>query len=141
MKTVLDCGPWMIQNVPLVLNNWEPGIWLDKTEPSSIPIWVCVYNIAMELCNGNGIGKIMSGVGKPIVMDRMTKERCLKKAGKLDCARVLVEVSTSEVFLKLSILLWVIDQLRWDNWKSNISGNPPYVPIVKLLVTPLLYAK
>ncbi|PWA95095.1 hypothetical protein CTI12_AA052670 [Artemisia annua] len=96
MKTVLDCGPWMIQNVPLVLNNWEPGIWLDKTEPSSIPIWVCVYNIPMELCNGNGIGKIMSGVGKPMVMDRMTKERCLKKAGKLDYARVLVEVSASE---------------------------------------------
>ncbi|PWA95639.1 hypothetical protein CTI12_AA048600 [Artemisia annua] len=39
MKTVLDCGPWMVQNVPLVLNTWEPGIWLEKTEPSSIPIW------------------------------------------------------------------------------------------------------
>lgn len=96
MKTVLDCGPWMVQNVPLVLNNWEPGIWLDKTEPFSIPIWVCVYNIPMELCNGNGIGKIMSGVGRPMVMDRMTKERCLKKAGKLEYARVLVEVSASE---------------------------------------------
>ncbi|PWA77183.1 hypothetical protein CTI12_AA225710 [Artemisia annua] len=96
MKTVLDCGPWMVQNVPLVLNIWEPGIWLDKKEPSSIPIWVCVYNIPMELCNGNGIGKIMSGVGKPMVMDKMTKERCLKKAGKLDYARVLVEVSANE---------------------------------------------
>nr|GFB19818.1 hypothetical protein [Tanacetum cinerariifolium] len=46
----------------------------------------------MELCNGNGIGKIMSGVGKPLLMDNMTKERCLKQAGKLDFARVLVEV-------------------------------------------------
>ncbi|PWA67234.1 hypothetical protein CTI12_AA318980 [Artemisia annua] len=96
MRTVLDSGPWMVQNVPLVLNIWEPGIWLEKTEPTAIPIWVCVYNIPMELCNGNGIGKIMSGVGKPMVMDRMTKERCLKKAGKLDFARVLVEVSASE---------------------------------------------
>nr|GEX64048.1 hypothetical protein [Tanacetum cinerariifolium] len=70
----------------------EPGIWLEKTEPSSIPIWVCVYNIPMELCNGSGIGKIMSGVGKPLLMDKMTRERCLKKAGKIDFARVLVEV-------------------------------------------------
>nr|GEZ94098.1 hypothetical protein [Tanacetum cinerariifolium] len=93
MKKVLESGPWMVQNVPLVLNVWEPGIWLDKIEPSLIPIWVCVYNIPMELCNGNEIGKIISGVGKPLLMDNMTKERCLKKAGKLDFARVLVEVS------------------------------------------------
>ena len=51
MKTVLDCGPWMIQNVPLILNVWEPCIWLEKIAPSSIPLWVCVYNIPMELCN------------------------------------------------------------------------------------------
>ncbi|GKE06544.1 RNA-directed DNA polymerase, eukaryota, reverse transcriptase zinc-binding domain protein [Tanacetum coccineum] len=50
----------------------------------------------MELCNGNGIGKIMSGVGKPLLMDNMTKERCLKKSSKLDFARVLMEVSTDD---------------------------------------------
>ncbi|GKD84209.1 RNA-directed DNA polymerase, eukaryota, reverse transcriptase zinc-binding domain protein, partial [Tanacetum coccineum] len=38
----------------------------------------------------------MSGVGKPLLMDKMTKERCLKKAGKMDFARVLVEVSAEE---------------------------------------------
>nr|GFA10168.1 hypothetical protein [Tanacetum cinerariifolium] len=96
MKSLLESGPWMVQNVPLVLNVWELGIWLEKTKPSSIPIWVCVHNIPMELCNGNGIGKIMSGIGKPMLMDRMMKDRCLKKAGKLDFARVLVEVSANE---------------------------------------------
>ncbi|PWA61234.1 hypothetical protein CTI12_AA374290 [Artemisia annua] len=34
--------------------------------------------------------------GRPMIMDKMTKERCLKKAGKLDFARVLVEVSAEE---------------------------------------------
>nr|GEU99310.1 hypothetical protein [Tanacetum cinerariifolium] len=80
MKAVLESGPWMINNVPLVLNVWEPGIWLEKVEPSTIPIWVCVYGIPLELCNGNGIGKIMSGVGKPMLVDKLTRERCLKKA-------------------------------------------------------------
>ncbi|GJS82596.1 hypothetical protein Tco_0749137 [Tanacetum coccineum] len=96
MKKVLESGPWMVQNVPLVLDIWEPGIWLDKTEPSSIPIWVYVYNIPMKLCNGSGIGKIMSGVGKPLLMDKMTRERCLKKSCKMDFARVLVEVSAED---------------------------------------------
>ncbi|GJX56156.1 hypothetical protein Tco_0286053 [Tanacetum coccineum] len=52
--------------------------------------------IVEELCNGNDIGKIMSGVGKPMLMDKMTKEQCLKKARKLDFARVLVEVSAND---------------------------------------------
>ncbi|GJZ39108.1 hypothetical protein Tco_0585671 [Tanacetum coccineum] len=98
MKTILESESWMINNIPLVLNLWEPGIWLEKVEPSTIPIWVCVHNIPMELCNGNGISKIMSGSGKPMLMDKMTKERCLKKAKKLDFARVLVEVSAKEEF-------------------------------------------
>nr|GEX53503.1 hypothetical protein [Tanacetum cinerariifolium] len=101
MKRVLESGPWMIQNVPLVLNVWEPGIWLEKTKPSSIPIWVCVYNIPMELCNGSGIGKIMSGVGKPLLMDKITRERFLKKAGKMDFDRVLVEVSAKDDLLNV----------------------------------------
>ncbi|GKD10360.1 60S ribosomal protein L27-like protein, partial [Tanacetum coccineum] len=96
MKKVLESGLWMVQNVPLGLNMKEPGIWLDKIEPSVIPIWVCVYNIPMELCNGNRIGKIISGVGKPLLMDNMTKEMCLKKSGKLDFAKVLVEVSAND---------------------------------------------
>ncbi|GKB52519.1 reverse transcriptase domain-containing protein, partial [Tanacetum coccineum] len=96
MKAVLESGPWMINNVPLVLNVWELGIWLEKVEPSTIPIWVYVYGIPLELCNGNGIGKIISGVGKLMLMDKLTRERCLKKAGKLDFARVLVEVCAGE---------------------------------------------
>ncbi|PWA66581.1 hypothetical protein CTI12_AA326130 [Artemisia annua] len=96
MKAVLESGPWMVNNIPLVLDVWEPGIWLEKVEPSTIPIWVCVYGIPMELCNGNGIGKIFSGIGKPMLMDKMTKERCLKKSGKLDFASVLVEISAED---------------------------------------------
>ncbi|GJS45279.1 reverse transcriptase domain-containing protein [Tanacetum coccineum] len=86
----------MVNNIPLVLNVWEPGIWLDKVEPSTIPVWACVYSLPMELCNGNGIGKVFSGIGKPMLMDKLTKERCLKKARKLDFARVLVEVFASD---------------------------------------------
>ncbi|GKE03629.1 hypothetical protein Tco_1395647 [Tanacetum coccineum] len=56
----------------------------------------CVYNISMELCNGNRIGKIMNEIRNPMVMDKMTKDMCLKKARKLDFARVLVEVSANE---------------------------------------------
>ncbi|GKA47168.1 hypothetical protein Tco_0740051, partial [Tanacetum coccineum] len=71
MKAFLESGPWMINNFLLILNIWEPGIWLEKVEPSTIPFW-------------------------PMLMDKLTKERCLKKSGKLDFARVFVEVSVDE---------------------------------------------
>nr|GEW70738.1 hypothetical protein [Tanacetum cinerariifolium] len=54
MKVVLESGPWMVNNIPLVLNIWEHDIWLENVEPSSIPIWVCVW-YSMELCSGNEI--------------------------------------------------------------------------------------
>ncbi|GKC34860.1 hypothetical protein Tco_1047244 [Tanacetum coccineum] len=76
--------------------NNKKGMKAVSEKPNTIPIWVCVYGIPLELCNGNGIGIIMSGVGKPMLMDKLTRERCLKKSGKLDVARVLVEVSTSD---------------------------------------------
>nr|GFD33968.1 DNA-directed RNA polymerase, subunit 2 [Tanacetum cinerariifolium] len=46
-----------------------------------------------KLENGNrrisfSAEEIMSVVGKPLLMDKMTRERCLKKAGKMDFARV-----------------------------------------------------
>ncbi|GKC21517.1 hypothetical protein Tco_1023667 [Tanacetum coccineum] len=52
-----------------------------------------------ELCNGNGIGKIFSGIGKPMLMDKLIKERCLKKSGKLNFVRVLVEVNAFDDLL------------------------------------------
>ncbi|GKC62891.1 integrase, catalytic region, zinc finger, CCHC-type containing protein, partial [Tanacetum coccineum] len=33
MKSVLESSPWMVNNVSLVLNIWEPGISLEKVEP------------------------------------------------------------------------------------------------------------
>ncbi|GJU33654.1 hypothetical protein Tco_1182008 [Tanacetum coccineum] len=40
-----------------------------------------------------GTGKITSGVGKPLLMDKITRDKCLNKVGKMDFARVLVKVS------------------------------------------------
>ncbi|KAK9053516.1 hypothetical protein SSX86_027508 [Deinandra increscens subsp. villosa] len=93
LDEVLENGPWLINNVPIILIKWEPGFCINKPEPSSIPIWVTVHNVPIELWSGRGISKLMSGVGIPLLMDKMTQERCIKPAGKIGYVRVLVEVS------------------------------------------------
>ncbi|PWA92890.1 hypothetical protein CTI12_AA077870 [Artemisia annua] len=126
------------------ISNLRPGIWLEKVEASTIPIWVYVYNIPMELCNGASIGKIMSGIGKPMLMDKMTKERCLKKSGKLDFARVLVEVSANEDLpevLEISYPPIGNRPARIGKLDVKYQWKPPCVLIARLLGTILLVGK
>ncbi|XP_071702801.1 uncharacterized protein [Rutidosis leptorrhynchoides] len=96
MKEVLENGPWLINNVPFIINQWFPGVWLQKIEPRKVPLWVCVHNLPVELWNGKSIGKLVSSIGKPILMDKVTLERCKSKNGRFGFARVLVEVDASD---------------------------------------------
>ncbi|KAK9053518.1 hypothetical protein SSX86_027510 [Deinandra increscens subsp. villosa] len=96
LDEVLENGPWMVNNIPILLTKWEPGFCISKPEPSSIPIWVTAHNVPIELWSGRGISKLMSVVGIPLLMDKMTQERCLKPTGKLGYVRVLVEVAADE---------------------------------------------
>ncbi|KAK9053512.1 hypothetical protein SSX86_027504 [Deinandra increscens subsp. villosa] len=96
LDSVLENGPWMVNNIPIILTKWEPGFCVCKPEPSSIPIWVTAHNVPIELWSGRGISKLMSCVGIPLLMDKTTQERCLNPSGKLGYVRVLVEVSADE---------------------------------------------
>ncbi|XP_071714436.1 uncharacterized protein [Rutidosis leptorrhynchoides] len=96
MKEVLKNGPWLVNNVPFFVNQWEPGVWLEKIEPARVPIWICIHNIPIELWNGRGISKLVSSIGKPITMDKVTTYSCLQKSGRLGFARVLAEVNASD---------------------------------------------
>lgn len=69
---------------------------VNKVEPVAVPIWVSVFNVPHELWYGGGIGKLMSGIGKPLLMDKVTKERCVSKSGRAGYARVLVEASADK---------------------------------------------
>ncbi|KAL8255437.1 hypothetical protein R6Q59_033658 [Mikania micrantha] len=95
LKNVLENGPWMVNNVLIFLNKWELGVCLEKVELAMIPLWVTVHNVPFELWTGRGLSKIISGIGIPILMDKVTQERCSNKKGKMGYARVLMDVLAS----------------------------------------------
>ncbi|KAI3770104.1 hypothetical protein L6452_01225 [Arctium lappa] len=66
----------------------ETGIWLFKLKSE-----ISLHGTPFELWNGEGINNLASGVGKPIMLDFVTKERCLNKDWEVSYARVLVEVN------------------------------------------------
>nr|GEV79345.1 hypothetical protein [Tanacetum cinerariifolium] len=66
--TLVECGGCMEL---VILLRLVPGYSISSLKMKR----VCEYGIPFELCNGNGIRKIMSGVGKPMLMDKLTRER------------------------------------------------------------------
>ncbi|KAF5798115.1 hypothetical protein HanXRQr2_Chr07g0288971 [Helianthus annuus] len=93
MMNAIDKGPWLVNDIPLCLKRWEAGLCLEKTEPNVIPLWVTIPNLPLELWNTESICCMLNCIGKPILFDRVTSERCAMVEGPPGFARVLVEVS------------------------------------------------
>ncbi|XP_071700498.1 uncharacterized protein [Rutidosis leptorrhynchoides] len=86
----------MIENVPVFLKRWEPGMYLDKVEPNTLPLWVALIDLPFYLWNGKCISSIVSQIGKPIAMDKVTKERCIRQTRQAGYARILIEINVNE---------------------------------------------
>ncbi|XP_039056026.1 uncharacterized protein LOC120198847 [Hibiscus syriacus] len=89
---VLDNGPWHIQNKPLLLRKWEPNLQKLNLNLMSIPIWVQLYNVPLELFSRNGLSYIASVVGHPLYMDSITASK-----QRLEYAKVCVEIGVDTV--------------------------------------------
>ena len=68
---------------------------MERPEPSKVPIWVKLMNVPLEAWNVQGISRIASGVGNPIIIDRITTSMCEKAYGRASFARVLIEVDAA----------------------------------------------
>ncbi|GKA33214.1 RNA-directed DNA polymerase, eukaryota, reverse transcriptase zinc-binding domain protein, partial [Tanacetum coccineum] len=73
----------------------EAGLCMVKPKPAKVPLWVRIMNVSLEAWNSKGISRIASGVGTPIIMDRITTFMCDKAYGRASFAKVLVEVDAA----------------------------------------------
>ncbi|GJU38598.1 zinc knuckle CX2CX4HX4C containing protein [Tanacetum coccineum] len=96
MQFVLENGPWLVDGKPLFVQKWEAGLCMVKPKPSKVPLWVKIMNVPLEAWNVEGISRITSRIGNPIIMDRITTSMCEKAYGRASFARVLVEVEAAK---------------------------------------------
>ncbi|KAL7613952.1 hypothetical protein Lser_V15G08133 [Lactuca serriola] len=56
MLLALENGPWTINNIPIFLKRWTPGLVLDKSKHDKLklPVWIRIYDIPLELWNKDG---------------------------------------------------------------------------------------
>ncbi|GJV18759.1 RNA-directed DNA polymerase, eukaryota, reverse transcriptase zinc-binding domain protein, partial [Tanacetum coccineum] len=66
---------------PLVVQKWSVDLNLDNTKLDKIPLWVKLCNVPLEAWTVKGISALASRVGKPLVMDYVTANKCKQGIG------------------------------------------------------------
>ncbi|GKD48512.1 RNA-directed DNA polymerase, eukaryota, reverse transcriptase zinc-binding domain protein, partial [Tanacetum coccineum] len=39
IQSVIENGPWMVNRKPMFVQKWDPSVFLDRTEPTKLPLW------------------------------------------------------------------------------------------------------
>ncbi|GKB91554.1 RNA-directed DNA polymerase, eukaryota, reverse transcriptase zinc-binding domain protein [Tanacetum coccineum] len=58
LEKVLEEGPWMIRNSPIILKKWSMKTSLQKEELTRIPIWVKLHDVPIQVFEEDGISLI-----------------------------------------------------------------------------------
>ncbi|KAK1425943.1 hypothetical protein QVD17_21308 [Tagetes erecta] len=123
LNEVLKLGPWAVDGVPLCLHKWKMGTKMTKVEPENIPIWTTFTNLPLELWNATCICQLASCIGKPLVFDNVTAEKCLKPNGAAGFARVLIEINARDQLLEKVRAVYPSDGIEGE---ENVFVNVKY---------------
>ncbi|GJT28635.1 retrovirus-related pol polyprotein from transposon TNT 1-94 [Tanacetum coccineum] len=78
LEQVLELGPWMIKNVPLILTKWSPNMSLDKDRVTKVPVWVKFHKVPAVAYSEVGLSLLGTQVGNPIMLDAFTSAMCVE---------------------------------------------------------------
>ena len=94
LEAVLEGGPWMIRKSPIILKKWSLDTCLRKEELTSVPIWVKLHDVPLQVFEEEGIRLISSFIGKLVMLDSYTTSMCMDSWGRSSFARCLIEVDS-----------------------------------------------
>ncbi|GKA13645.1 hypothetical protein Tco_0693291 [Tanacetum coccineum] len=101
---VLEQGPWLIRNIPIILTKWSPNLALTKDKVTKVPVWVKLHKVPVVAYSEDGLSLIATQIGKPVMLDAFTSTMCADPWGRMGYARALIEVST-EKELKQEVII------------------------------------
>ena len=91
LDDVLEEGPWMIRNIPIILKPWTMDTNLLKEDLTRVPVWVKLHDVPMAVFSEDGLSLIATKIGTPIMLDSFTTTMCLESWGRCSFARALIE--------------------------------------------------
>lgn len=88
---VLRRGMWNIAGVPVVLTKWSPVIEKEKPPTQSIPMWVHIKNVPVNMFSWQGLSFVTSPIGSPVRLHPETAQ-CLN----IEEAKIFVKVDLTK---------------------------------------------
>jgi len=81
MMDVIEAGPWMIRNKPIILNVWSPSTNLQKEDIKSVAVWVKLHDVPLVAYTDVGLSLLVSQIGTPKMLDSVTIKICVQIPG------------------------------------------------------------
>nr|GEU31439.1 hypothetical protein [Tanacetum cinerariifolium] len=103
LDRVLEQGPWMIRNQPLILTKWSPNLNLSKDKVTKVRLWVKIHKVPIVAYSADGLSLIGTQIGNPILLDAFTSSMC--PSIPIGYARSLIEVSVDRELKKDIIMV------------------------------------
>ncbi|GJX83055.1 RNA-directed DNA polymerase, eukaryota, reverse transcriptase zinc-binding domain protein [Tanacetum coccineum] len=129
-EQVLERGPWLIHNTPLILNKWTPSLPLRKDEVTKVLVWVKLHKVPLVAYSKDGLSLIATQIGKPLMLDAFTSTMCVEAWGRISFSRALVEIS-SNTDLKKEVIMAVPNEDGTSYTREVISVEYEWQPQVK----------
>ncbi|GJS44128.1 DNA-directed DNA polymerase [Tanacetum coccineum] len=107
LDRVLERGPWIILNTPLILNRWTPNVSLKRDEVTKVPVWIKLHSVPVIAYSADGLSLIATQVRKPIMLDAFTSSMCEDSWGRISIARALVEINVDSI-LKYEVSMAIL---------------------------------
>ncbi|GJV17146.1 hypothetical protein Tco_1362469 [Tanacetum coccineum] len=96
LEQVLEQGPSLIRNQPLILTKWTPNLALSKDKVTKVPVWMKIHKVPVVAYSEDGLSLIATQIGKPIMLDSFTSSMCTEPWGRLGFAHALIEVTVEK---------------------------------------------
>ncbi|GJZ47806.1 MAK10-like protein [Tanacetum coccineum] len=118
MDQVIERGPWLIRNTPLILTKWKPNVSLKPGVVTKVPVWVKLYNVLVVAYSEDGLSLIATQIGKPIMLDAFTSSMCVDSWGRISFARALIEIDAKSDLKREVKMAILVDE---DDGSGHIS--------------------
>ncbi|GKC57395.1 retrovirus-related pol polyprotein from transposon TNT 1-94 [Tanacetum coccineum] len=125
LEQVLEKGPWLIRNVPLILTKWSPNMTLSKDEVTRVPVWVKMHKVPVVAYTADGLSLIATQIGNPLGLDAFTcKIDCHVFGHTLDhCPKKITVKPTSPVVVSEDGFTTVVNRKSKGKGPATNSKN------------------
>ncbi|GJX77026.1 putative reverse transcriptase domain-containing protein [Tanacetum coccineum] len=122
MDSMLENGPWLIRNAPLILKKGSPNANVLKEDVCNVLFRVKIHDVPITMFIEEGLSVIATKLGISLLLDIKTSIKCTESWGRSSYARAMIELRV-DVELKETLMDVHDETTRFMASSSNRAGG------------------